>query len=1119
MGATIDGTARYVTIEDIIAAEGERVPNAGEAQRHFKTAFIFITLPGTFLLDDLHGIEELRKGWRTRFSVLTDGQAVVEVASALKEDIPTNPGITPPVVTPRSLPYHIEDGVRWLMNNQKPDGSWMDLTQTAERDTAEVVSILKHFAVAEQNFSSGLQWLHATPSDNMDYLARKIESISLAGQDPVELINELLSRQNPDGGWGSNLSYMSNPADSSLALKSLALTGFQDQTVLMKAIGFLKEKQNIDGGWGIDDEGSNVQTTSNVLQGFWRFRSRYLLEEQLSRGTAWMVQRQNPDGGFGNSPSTVYDTSLALCVLTEMDASRNSINSGLRFIRDLQSGDGSWNGSAYQTALATRAVWRAGLEADLVINAEDITLSPPSVTAPPTDLAIRAKISNLGRTSVPQAKVVFYEGGISETHRIAEQVLASPGQSDSMVTFFLRVQDAREHQFYIFLDPENVVHESNESNNIALAVWKASPAPDLTVKPSDIRFSPQTVKNPPSAVTVQATVWNTGQTDVPQALVALYEGDISLGNRVGEQILAVPAQSSAAVTFPVTLADVNDHDFYVSLDPEDIIQESDESNNIAPAPWRIPAEADLSITSDEISITPSSLTVLPTEAVIRATVWNLGRANVAGARVVLYDGVPSEANKKGDQGLSVPGQSSVPVTFSLIVGDGNEHLFYLSLDPESLVTESNKSNNTAAKLLHSETTYDLEVLPSDLSVSPGSIEMLKEVQITASIRNKGTTDAYNVQVKYYIDDPGGPFDIATSAVDIPANTTITNQIAWRAVRTGENLPVTVFADAFNVFEEVSETNNRAIVHLTVNPLTVPNLAVSYRDVVIIPTPARERGNVTLSALVTNDGFSAASNVAVNFYRGGPGAEGTLLGSQTIPSLNAGGSIRVSIDWADILGSGEEIIYVKVDPEDRISEVSEADNEAFIVLSILSLPDLAISTPSITFSPAAPRDGEPVVISAVVQNRGEQEVSNVTVRVLEGSAVIGSQVIPVLAGRSQEVAAVTYDTAGKSGPHQIRVVVDPENAIVEQREDNNQASKTLGVQNAGLWLTEPYISPNGDGVKDSTQLFFRLDPPQTVRVVVVNEKGKTVRSFSGGEFENATGGAVTWDGLDEERNGR
>jgi hypothetical protein len=71
-----------------------------------------------------------------------------------------------------------------------------------------------------------------------------------------------------------------------------------------------------------------------------------------------------------------------------------------------------------------------------------------------------------------------------------------------------------------------------------------------------------------------------------------------------------------------------------------------------------------------------------------------------------------------------------------------------------------------------------------------------------------------------------------------------------------------------------------------------------------------------------------------------------------------------------------------------------------------------------------------------------------------------------------------------------------------------------VQNANLWLTEPYISPNGDGIKDSTQFFFRLESPTNVKILIVNKHGKTVRTFSGDELQNTTGGNVTWDGLDE-----
>ena len=115
-GATITGTPRYISIDDIIAAEGERIPDHSDSQKNFKTAFIFITAPGTFTGDELYGIENIRNGWVTRFSVLTDGKGITQVVSTLREDIPVNPGIPLPPSTPRTLPPSIEDGVQWLMD-------------------------------------------------------------------------------------------------------------------------------------------------------------------------------------------------------------------------------------------------------------------------------------------------------------------------------------------------------------------------------------------------------------------------------------------------------------------------------------------------------------------------------------------------------------------------------------------------------------------------------------------------------------------------------------------------------------------------------------------------------------------------------------------------------------------------------------------------------------------------------------------------------------------------------------------------------------------------------------------------------------------------------------------
>lgn len=72
-GATITGTARHVSIDDIIAVEGERIPDSSQSQKTFKTAFIFITGPGTYTGNETTAIENLRNGWAGRFAELTSG--------------------------------------------------------------------------------------------------------------------------------------------------------------------------------------------------------------------------------------------------------------------------------------------------------------------------------------------------------------------------------------------------------------------------------------------------------------------------------------------------------------------------------------------------------------------------------------------------------------------------------------------------------------------------------------------------------------------------------------------------------------------------------------------------------------------------------------------------------------------------------------------------------------------------------------------------------------------------------------------------------------------------------------------------------------------------------------
>jgi hypothetical protein len=83
-GITVSGTPGHETIEDIIAAEGERVPDASSSQKVFKAAFILITTPGSFAGNELDGLENIRNAWAGRFAALTGGRgAIADVAPSL----------------------------------------------------------------------------------------------------------------------------------------------------------------------------------------------------------------------------------------------------------------------------------------------------------------------------------------------------------------------------------------------------------------------------------------------------------------------------------------------------------------------------------------------------------------------------------------------------------------------------------------------------------------------------------------------------------------------------------------------------------------------------------------------------------------------------------------------------------------------------------------------------------------------------------------------------------------------------------------------------------------------------------------------------------------------------
>jgi len=90
LGATISGTATTVTINDIVAAEGDRVPSSTTSPKQFSIGFVLLTRAGDNVGSSAQAIETLRKGFAGRFAELTQGiGSIANVPDSLEVTINT----------------------------------------------------------------------------------------------------------------------------------------------------------------------------------------------------------------------------------------------------------------------------------------------------------------------------------------------------------------------------------------------------------------------------------------------------------------------------------------------------------------------------------------------------------------------------------------------------------------------------------------------------------------------------------------------------------------------------------------------------------------------------------------------------------------------------------------------------------------------------------------------------------------------------------------------------------------------------------------------------------------------------------------------------------------------
>lgn len=198
-----------------------------------------------------------------------------------------------------------------------------------------------------------------------------------------------------------------------------------------------------------------------------------------------------------------------------------------------------------------------------------------------------------------------------------------------------------------------------------------------------------------------------------------------------------------------------------------------------------------------------------------------------------------------------------------------------------------------------------------------------------------------------------------------------------------------------------------------------NITVGIKNIEISKAILLEslEDKIKISATINNTGTLDVKNVAVYLY-----ANTQMIGSKTL-DIPTNTSATAALFWKAQVG--HYTLNVVADPDNTVFEIDETDNSVFLSLN---LTDLSIAQENVTITDT----DEGVQITVHLWNYGPIE-NNAEVAIYRGTDLMLS-----LSGIVESNSSTTFigliNLPG--GTHNISIIADPENKILETNENNN-----------------------------------------------------------------------------------
>jgi S-layer protein (TIGR01567 family) len=320
------------------------------------------------------------------------------------------------------------------------------------------------------------------------------------------------------------------------------------------------------------------------------------------------------------------------------------------------------------------------IKPDLSISAEDIETAN-NIKVGET-ISINLTIHNMGALDSGNFTIRVFDGAPSNGTQIGSDIIADSIVSGGTFNVSMQYKVTKiSTSIYVVLDPLNEISEINRTNNIAYRDIKV--LPDLAITPNDFSiFSDETGQY------LNIRMQNIGGVNESNVSLKIYDDYPPNGTLIYSGLYDVPT-TETNISLHLNLTD-GSHLIYAIIDPENIIEEIDETNN--DAGYLIKMLPDLMVSSPQITYDAQNGT-----AMINTTVRNIGFSNATNISVVLIDDTNSNISLENMTELYRWNISRLDMNghlpISTVINATESTKILLIVNPDNTIPEIDEFNN------------------------------------------------------------------------------------------------------------------------------------------------------------------------------------------------------------------------------------------------------------------------------------------------------------------------------------------------------------------------------------------------------------------------------------------